>query len=237
MFIWANLSRNHIIDSIYQTYNLQDDDLPVTLFHKRLSRHIKSIAPVIVKAHYTPKVPKNEIYIGGSYCAESDQLGKKSITIDCYYAKRYKKISICTSNLFSLASLISDVMLHEIIHMRQYRKRNYKDIPNYISVVKHTELREEQNYLGHRDEIDAYSFNIACELLMKFKNDNLRIIDFLDGKIKCHTTKMPCLRKYLQVFKKDWNHPVMQRLKKQIQKNLNKAKNGKPFKNNFYIWY
>lgn len=235
MFIWSDLDKKLIVYSIYRKYNLQGDLIPVTSYHKRLSRCIRSLAPIIVKAHFTPNVPKNEIVIGGSYCSDADQVGKKSITIDCYYAKKYKNISITSSKLFNLACLISDVILHEIIHMKQYRKRNFQVIPTYISTVKQNHLREEQNYLGHKDEIDAYSFNIACELLIKFKDDNLRIIDFLDGKIRCHTNKMPCLRLYIKTFKNDWNHPVMVRLKKQIKKNLGNAKIGKPYKTNDWL--
>jgi hypothetical protein len=45
--------------------------------------------------------------------------------------------------------------------MRQFRRRNFKQLPDYASNAEKSEIREEQEYLGCKDEIDAYSFNIA----------------------------------------------------------------------------
>ena len=70
--------------------------------------------------------------------------------------------------------------MHELIHMRQYRRRKFKVLPDYASNADKTEQRDEQSYLGNSDEIDAYSYNIACELMDKFKYDTAKVVNYLN---------------------------------------------------------
>lgn len=236
MFVWSDLNRELIIDLLYSKRHFLVKEMSVHTFHKKLSYQIKKIAKVKVNKFFDKKIEKHVVCVGGSYCSDSDQDNRTAIAIDCYYSK-YKKIYVCETNYFQLCVTIADVLMHEIIHMRQHRKRNFNSIKEYKSKVRDEEKRMTQNYLGNKDEIEAYGFNIACELRDKFKEDDEKIKMFLNGNIRIKANKMLCYQQYVKAFNRNWKHPVMVSLKRQIEKNINKAKIGKPFKNNFYIWY
>lgn len=237
MYSWFELNRELIIDLLYLKRHLFAKKMSVKHFHKKLAYQIKRIARVRVPIIYDNKVDRHTICVGGSYCSDRDQDNKTAISIDCYYNKKYKMIHVCESNYFQLCVTVADVLMHEIIHMRQSRKRNFNVIKSFTSTARNDEKRQVQNYLGHRDEVEAYGFNIACEINDKFNRDNEKIKMFLDGNLRVKTDKMPCYQQYVKAFSKNWQHPVMISLKKQITKNIDKAKIGKPFRNNFYIWY
>jgi hypothetical protein len=40
---------------------------------------------------------------------------------------------------------MADTILHEIMHMRQYRRRKFKILPDYASTAEKTEQRAEQD--------------------------------------------------------------------------------------------
>ena len=120
--------------------------------------------------------------------------------------------------------------------MRQYRRRNFKSLPQYASTAARTKVREEQEYLGCTDEIDAYGFNIACELVTKFNGNQKSIIKFLNQDLKGLRRK-GCWMMYLTAFKHDHNHEIIKRLKKKIIRYLPRAYSGKPFKSCDWICY
>lgn len=237
MFVWSDLTRELIIDLLYSKKHFLVKKMSVQKFHKKLSYQIKKIAKVRVNKFLDKKVERHVVCVGGSYCSDLDQDNKTAITIDCYYNSKYKLIYVCEINYYQLCVTIADVLMHEIIHMRQHRKRDFASIKEFASSARSQERRMTQNYLGHKDEVEAYSFNIACELQDKFNENDAKIKMFLDGNLRIKTNKMLCYQQYIKAFNRNWNHPVMVSLKKQIEKNLNKAKIGKPFKNNYWLYY
>lgn len=237
MFAWAELDRELIIRSLFSKRHFLLKKMPIKKFHQKISYQLKKIAKIKTDYHHDSKIEKNLIYVGGSYCSESDQENKTAITIDFYYNNKFKSLNLSELSYFQLCVTIADIMIHEIIHMRQHRKRNFRNVKEYKSSARTQEKRMTQNYLGHKDEIEAYSFNIACEIRDKFKDNEEKIRKFLDGDIKIKSNKMTCYQQYLKAFDRDWKHPVMISLKKQIINNLPKAKIGKPYRNDYYIWY
>ena len=125
--------------------------------------------------------------------------------------------------------------MHELIHMRQYRRRKFKQLPTYNSTAEKTEQREEQTYLGCSDEIDAYGFNIACELLWKFKNDKDKVIAYLNEDQKGKRRKHDSWRMYLKAFNHDHEHPIIKRVKRKVVRYLPNALYGKPYRNRDWI--
>jgi hypothetical protein len=97
------------------------------------------------------------------------------------------------------------------------------------------ELRKEQSYLGCTDEIDAYSFNIACELLDKFKNDNKLAINYISKRQRKGNLKSNTLRTYLKAFEYNYNHPIIKRLKKRVIRYMPHAEQGKPYRTKDWI--
>jgi hypothetical protein len=119
--------------------------------------------------------------------------------------------------------------------MRQYRRREFKILPDYDSNAEMSEQRQEQSYLGCTDEIDAYSFNIACELMDSFKNDYDSVIEYVSKKHRKGRLKSHSLRTYLKAFEYNHNHPIIKRLKTRIIRYLPNAEFGKPYRTTDWI--
>jgi hypothetical protein len=131
--------------------------------------------------------------------------------------------------------LFADTILHELMHMRQYRSRKFKELPDYASTAEKTEQREEQEYLGNPDEIDAYSFNIACELMDKFKGDEQQVIKYLSEDQKGLRRRHNSWRMYLKAFNHDHNHIIIKRVKSKVIRYLPQSRIGKPYRNKDWI--
>jgi hypothetical protein len=121
--------------------------------------------------------------------------------------------------------------------MRQYRKRRFKSLPDYASTAKKTKQREEQQYLGNSDEVDAYSFNIACELNDKFNGQKSQIIQHLNENQKGTRRRLDCWLMYLKAFNHDHNHRIIKRVKKRVTYYLNRSQIDKPFHKKDWINY
>ena len=122
-----------------------------------------------------------------------------------------------------------------MIHMRQYRSRNFKDIPGYESTAYYHRQRMDQEYYGHRDEMGAHSFNIACELLDRFGYDPVSIrhhMDTITPRIKKST-----FAKFIATFDWDHDHVKVRQMKKKVLKQLEYAAYGRPFKTTTHLTY
>lgn len=236
MFDWSTLDRNYISNVIWDS-NLEilGTHLTVSKIHSILSKKIKSNFPVNVRKYFDPKVDPGLIYIGGMYYSDLDKQKKKCIEIQLVYNNPKDEIFLNKSRLKRLGTCFADTVLHEIIHMRQFRRRNFKYLPDYASNAEKTEQRSEQAYLGCSDEIDAYAFNIACDLHDKFDNDIKKIVKYLTEDQKNKKRKFNCWRMYLKAFDHNHNHTIIRRLKKKVIRYLPHAAIGKPYKNKDWI--
>lgn len=120
--------------------------------------------------------------------------------------------------------------------MRQYRSRNFKDIPGYKSTAEYRKQRVDQEYYGHRDEMGAFSFNIACDMITKFGYDPKVIKKYMDSMAaKRHKKTSYC--KILTAF--DWNHDhiKVRQIKQKVLKQLEYAAIGRPFKTTTHLTY
>jgi hypothetical protein len=119
--------------------------------------------------------------------------------------------------------------------MRQYRRRKFKELPDYASTAEKDEQNQEQSYLGKSDEIDAYGFNIACELLTKFNGDHQLIYQYLNEDQSKKKRRSNCWREYLNAFDHDHNHIIIKRLKSKVIRYLPHAEAGRPYRNKEWI--
>jgi flagellar hook protein FlgE len=209
--------------------------LSITDFHKKITNHLKKFVPIRFKKGFNNKVEPNLCWVGGTYYSDRDMDKAKSIEILFEYPAYSKTICITGKRFRGTCYTIADTLLHEIIHMRQYRRRKFKILPDYASTAEKTELRQEQSYLGCSDEIDAYSFNIACELVDKFGRNQTRIINYLNENQKGKRRRHNSWRMYLKAFQHDHNHPIIQRVKKKIVRYLAAAEMGRPYRNKDWI--
>jgi hypothetical protein len=214
---------------------LVGQQLTIAKFHSKITNHLKKLAPIRFKKSSNFKVGSNQVWVGGTYYSDWDEDKKKAIELLFVYPLFDDDICISKKRYKGMCYTVADTLLHELIHMRQYRRRKFKVIPDYASTANKTEVRMEQRYLGCSDEIDAYGFNIACELMDKFKGDVDKIVDYLSENQKGVRRRANSWRMYLRAFQHDHNHPIIQRLKKKVVRYLPQAAIGKPYRNKDWI--
>lgn len=228
-FCWNLLDRDNLYTMLYELKPyVVGRNLSVKELQKLLSDHIKWYLPLKVKLDIDPSNDKGFVYIGGTYYADLDKAKRRQVEVVFSYQDRNKTVKITDNKWSRMCTLFADTVLHEIIHMRQYRTRKFKSIPGYESTAYYARDRKEQEYYGHKDEMGAFAFNIACELYDKFGDDFDAAKKYLDSNL-AKRSKRTCYHKYLKAFDWNHNHPIIRSMKKKIIRNLPYAKLGKPF--------
>jgi hypothetical protein len=231
-FDWSTLDRRLIRSFIKKsTKEIVNIPLNPLEFSKKIRKQIRDAGlPIKITTTFNDKTNENDIHVGGLYESYKDKKNSKFITIILQYNTNDKKIYFSYTKFDRLTTSIADTILHEIIHMRQYRRRNYKSIPGYESFADSGKQRVDQEYYGHDDEIDAYGFNIACILRDQFKSNQNELLNYLNRNLQDKRAKKNSYIDYLKAFDYDHNHPVIKKLKKKIIHYLPYAEIGKPYK-------
>lgn len=230
IFNWSDLDRYSLFEILNSLRSsIVGKTLSPVKLHNLFSKHLKSQLPVRISKKLDTTVDKGQIWLGGVYYSDLDQDYNKSIEVSFNYNPETTKLKITSYRWSRMCILFADTVLHEIIHMRQYRIRNFNSIPDYPSTVECAKQRADQRYYGNRDEIDAYGFNLACELYDRFGTNFKQAIDYLEnGSHK--RNKRSVYYSYLKAFDFNYNHKVIKRLKKRARRYLPYAVIGKPFK-------
>lgn len=218
------------------SYAVVNQQLTPTEFTAKVRQHMRFFKiPINVTTSYHQETNKSEVWVGGLYDSIKDLDGRRAITLRLQYNPTDTYIKINKQRFNRFCVLVADTLLHEMIHMRQYRRRGFKDIPGYESIAESCRQRTEQTYLGHNDEIDAYSFNIACMLDGKFSSNSTKIINYLNKDLDDKRLRRNPYLLYLRVFDHNHDHTVIKKLKKKILYYLPYAKLGKPYKTNDWL--
>jgi hypothetical protein len=236
-FDWSTLDRELLAEMLLiSTTDFVNKSYTPTALTKRV-RHQFNFFQVPIKFATTksPETKLKEVWVGGLYDSGLDQDGQAAITIRLQYNTDAKKITLTKKNFKRIALGIADTLLHEVIHTRQYRRRNYKEIVGYTSTAEFSKQIKEQTYLGHSDEIDAYAFNIACALSDKFNKDHEKIVQYLNADLKDKRFKKNGYTMYLETFDHDHRHRVIKKLKKKIMYYLPYTTLGKPYKTSDWL--
>jgi hypothetical protein len=214
-----------------------DKRLPIGDIIRKISKHIKAHLPVkVVSNRYKPVKP-GEVWIGGAYYSDLDSSGKKRfIEIGLSFPTDTQTMKTSSYRWERICTLFADTVLHEIIHTRQYRARNFKDIPGFESTAYYAKDRREQEYYGHRDEMGAHSFNLAQDMIDKFGLDTRAIKEYLDSPVPKRVRPNGWGR-FMKAFEYDHNHPKVCQMKRKIMTQLEYAQAGKPFKTTNYLTY
>jgi hypothetical protein len=238
-FNWSQLDRNNLYSMLYTAgRDIVGKKMPVGQLQKKLSTYIKSSLPVkVVRRRNDFKHDPKIVYMGGTYYSDRDQAGyTRFIEIVLSYHPFTEQIKMTEYRWRRLCSLFADTILHELIHMRQYRSRNFKLIPGYESTAHYHKQRQDQEYYGHRDEMGAFSFNIACDMLDRFGYNPVEIRKYMDSmRAKRHKSTSYC--KFLTAFDWDHDHLKVRQMKKKILKQLEYAAIGRPFKTTTHLTY
>lgn len=231
-FRWIDLDRKKLIDIFKDLENvITNKKLKVSKIHSYIKNHIKSHLPIKVSKKINPEIKKNCIYIGGMYCFDRDQKSQKSIELLLFYRDKNESILLKKSYFKKMGELFADTILHEIVHMSQYRKRDFHPILDYRT----QNSSEDQSYLGCNDEIDAYAFNISCDIVKKYKDIDKIREKLLSSNFKIK--KSDSYDMYLKAFDNDTEHKIIKKLQKRILYYLPYAIIGKPFKKNQWLIY
>ena len=236
-FNWSELTRSDLT-SLFCT--LRSDIVGKTLtpsqIQKRINRAIKPHLPIKLRKCIYPKTDFGLVYIGGVYYSDLDKKGVPAIEVNFNFNPFDCTLKITEYRFRRMASRFADTVMHEVIHMRQFRARNFKNIPGYQSTAELSKERKEQEYYGDTDEMGAFAFNIACELIDRFGYDPVPIKRYLDSNQSYrHKTSWWCY--YLKTFNWNHDHKIIKRMKNLIMRQLENAYLGKPFKTTNHLTY
>lgn len=233
---WSEWDKPSIIAMVAMVkHSLVGQNLTISEFHDIITKHIKKWMPVRVRKSQELQVDPTYVWVGGVYHTEYDMNKQKAIELCFAYSLADTRLNYTSRRFTRLCSRIADVLLHEIIHMRQARKRKFKPLPGYSSTAESTKQRVEQEYLGDNDEIDAYAFNMACELNEKFKGDMRQIVNYLNDEQKGKRRTYDTWRTYLKAFNWDQSHKIIRRIKKRSIYYLSRSQCVKPFQSKDWI--
>ena len=236
-FNWSLLDRNILYSMLYKLGpQLIGKELEIPVLHSILATHIKKHLPIKVVRVHELITESKLVYTGGTYYSDNDQEHRRQLEIVFSYHTTDKTIKITRYRWQRMCQLFADTMLHEIIHMRQYRSREFKQLDGYESTAQMAKQRKDQSYYGHPDELGAYAFNIACELFDKFGNDLQSIKHYLDSNLAIRKKKT-CYYRYLLAFECNHQHIIIKKLKRKILVQLKNAATGKPFKTTNHLTY
>ena len=171
-----------------------------------------------VKHAEAAQVDQNDIDLNGFYDGGLDEAG--DIPIEIYLVTNpMQDVMLIDAEQFNIISRrIADTLSHEVIHMHQYRARDFLEVEK----IEYTEFEDEEEenrwYLSSPDEINAYAYNIANELLDK--HNYPQVLEKLNKVKDISIEDSINLWAYVQAFSKDVNHPVLKRLIKKVYKSL-----------------
>ena len=135
-----------------------------------------ALEPYRVEVEFTntSNVPKDEINMNAGYSQDIDKWRDPDMyatSLDLLFNNRQRTYSFSKEGFDELVVRINDAIGHERIHQRQARKRKLK-IPGapYKGPGKD---KAERDYLGQPDEVEAFSYNIASELLRRHDKETI----------------------------------------------------------------
>lgn len=168
----------------------------------------------------TVEVELNDIELNAYYDSGLDEYG--DIPIELYLLTNpHDSFIILSDEEFDIIMRrIADSLIHEVIHMKQSRARDFLEVDDMAYTQVDDEVEEAQLYLGAYDEIDAYGYNIACELLDR--HDLQTSLKKLEKPTAITMEDSINLWAYINTFARDPNHPVIRKLIKRVYKTLQK---------------
>jgi len=229
-FDWVGLTRNSIISIVQQSLNEIPNSIPILDFHSCVATQLKKYIPIRIRKKFVPNTLKaGQVAIAGYYHLDHDEAGSKPIELIFFYHNKDDRIKLNRKRITNIGVLTADTILHEIIHMSQFRKKNFLVCPEYRSCARRVKIRVAQEYLGKFDEIDAYAFNIIDELADRFGPIPSKIIAYINSDQRYRRQRNNSWLMYIRAFEHDHNHPVIRRLKKRVVKYLNRIHAGRPY--------
>ena len=168
---------------------------------------------LIIKTKKEKSLDSNEFYVNAYYDADDDSIDETAIEVVVYH-----NFDNCdqfnSSQITDLLKEIFDAVVHEFKHKQQSMERNYH------TYFPHNRTHYSE-YLSDPDEVDAYAFSIAIELLRSLGRQRAQIyltrISILSKARQGPKLVSPNLHAYLQHF---GLNILVKRLAKKVYKHL-----------------
>lgn len=172
---------------------------------------------VNVKHAESAQIEHNDLDLNAYYDGGLDEADEVPIELYLITNPLQDVMVIDNKGFDTIIRRISDSLAHEVIHMQQYRSRDFLEVGAYYP----DELSEEEEtkmYLSDPDEINAYAHNIANELL---EHGDFEVVKQKLANIKDISIQESInLWAYVNAFSKNPSHPVIKRLLKRVYQNL-----------------
>lgn len=237
-FNWSLLDRETLYSMLYKLKpEIVGKRITIDEISSKISKHIKKHLPVRVTSERFKEAKGNEIWIGGMYHSDYDRKGyTRFIEVQLAFPPDSESMKLTNYRWSRICVVFADIILHEVIHTRQFRARNFKPIPIYQSNAEYAKDRRQQEYYGDRDEMGAHAFNLACDMIDMFGWDPKSIAEYLDKK-QPNRRRKNMWQRFLSAFNNDHNHPKVRQMKLKILRQLEYAYVGKPFRTNNHLTY
>jgi hypothetical protein len=214
-------TRNDILPILEEVRNnIVNCCVPIDEFVQELGVFIGKRFNITVKHVCSPEVDEQDVGFSSFYDGGLDENNEVPIEIYIVTNPANEVMIMDTETFDRMIRTISDNLAHEMIHMYQYRTRDFWE-PGPIYVPDDCSEEEENLiYLSDPDEIGAYAHNIACELL---EHGDVDVVKEKLKEVKKITIKESVnLWAYVQTFQEYPDHPVMRKLLKKVYQNISK---------------
>jgi hypothetical protein len=201
---------------LYKLYQIYDSLEGKVVDHKTILRRIKRAIPFTeckIVGYQTLSVATNSFDVSGMYDPEQDEFDICPIEIEIGFPKRKENFEFSEDDFSRLhwSNFILDflsILGHEFVHLQQFRRRNFSWPRMYVSKNKNPRIKEQQEYFGDPDEIDAYAYSAALEMAVS---------NFTPNKVNAGTiSKTRIYITYTKLFKK--NDPIVLKLEKHTKR-------------------
>ena len=132
----------------------------------RLIRRQFPATDFLFKTYRDYAVDPDAVIVAGLYDAWDDKEFLPSITVTLCYHPLQNNYFVDLINWTQLSFDIAECIGHEIVHRDQQRNGRKPLLKKYNSKSEIPALKQEQQYLGAEEEIEAYGFSIAAECLV-----------------------------------------------------------------------
>ena len=171
------------------------------------------------------KVDSGDMNLNASYDPYDDEDGLDPFTIDLVFSEKDDTLEFTVDGINNIKDRIADALEHEMIHMTQYRSRDFIRQRTYKTKSKEPDVKRAREYLGNEDEIEAFAKNIASELVRKADKDGalelLRMANKTAGfKDEMGYLLSPNLLGYMATWGFDTQHPVIKKLLKKVYNHI-----------------
>jgi hypothetical protein len=205
------------LEDINQNINfdtLVGKTLSLSDWTKAISRRIR-IPEIKVDMLLTDKIDSGEMTIHAEYDVDTHQKGKKYIFVTLVFSAKDTELTLYKEGLDYLKFKIAPAVQHELQHSKQYSGRDFVSTRKFSKfTTDEPQIKTAQKYLGSDDEIDAYSVNIAHQLVDYFGKEQALIAIRNPSKISREISMD--LFVYSISFGMDWATPVLKKLLKKI---------------------